>query len=73
MLELVLKFMQKNDVEVPFCYEERRLGDIAAFGVNPEKVSRELNWTAQLTIEDLVINSWEAHKLNKESTLQHSA
>ena len=53
VLELVNTFSKVNNIEVPYKIVDRRPGDIAACYADVEKAKKELNWTAELGIEDM--------------------
>ena len=62
VLELVNAFMYINDINIPYQIVARRPGDIAISYANVEKARLELNWEAQLTIEDMVRDAWYFEK-----------
>lgn len=64
VLELVNAFMKVNEIDVPYEIVGRRPGDIAACYANAEKAEVELGWKAELTIEDMVRDTWRFEKNN---------
>lgn len=52
VLEIVNAFMKATGVNVPYQIEGRRPGDVPVSYANCDKVFKELNWKAELTIED---------------------
>lgn len=62
VLELVHAFEKVNGIEVPYVIAPRRSGDVAECWADPGAAKRELGWKAQLTVEDMVRDSWEAQK-----------
>lgn len=59
VLELVNAFIDINKVDVPYEIVERRTGDVAETYADVKKAEEELNWKAELTIEDMVKDSWK--------------
>ena len=53
VLELVNTFSRVNNIEVPYKIVDRRPGDIAACYADVEKAKNELNWIAELGIEEM--------------------
>jgi UDP-glucose 4-epimerase len=62
VLELVNAFIKVNDIDVPFNIVGRRLGDIATCFADASKAEKELGWKAELTIEEMVRDSWNFEK-----------
>lgn len=52
VLEMVEAFEKTSGHPLPHKFVERRPGDLAEIWANPSKATRELNWHANLTIED---------------------
>ena len=64
VLDVVKAFERANDVEVPYEIVDRRPGDIATSYADATKAQRELDWTAQLGLEDMCRDSWNWQKTN---------
>lgn len=64
VMELVAAFEKVSGVEVPYKVVERRPGDIETSYADCTKAKRELNWTADLTIEDMCKDSWNWQQKN---------
>jgi len=62
VLELVNAFIKCNNINIPYEIVERRPGDVAITFADASKAEKELGWKAELTIEDMVKNSWEYEK-----------
>jgi UDP-glucose 4-epimerase len=62
VLELVNTFMKVNDIDVPYGFVERRPGDIATCFADVSKAKHELDWKAELTIEEMVRDAWRFEK-----------
>ncbi len=69
VLELVKAFEEGNKVPVPYQITERRAGDIAECFASPELSAKELNWKAQRTLTDMVVDSWRWQSNNPEGYL----
>ena len=60
VLEMVKKFNETNGLKVKVNYEERRNGDVAVCYADPNKALKELNWKANLGLERMCKDAWEA-------------
>ena len=58
VLDLVNSFEKVNGVKVPYKIVERRPGDIASCYADPSKALKELNWKAELGVEDMMRDSY---------------
>ena len=65
VLELVNAFMKVNNIDVPYEIVGRRPGDIATCFADANKAERELNWKAELGIEEMVRDAWKFEENNK--------
>lgn len=52
VLEMVRTFSRVNGLPLPYKIAPRRPGDLAVMCADPSKAERELDWRAELTIED---------------------
>lgn len=64
VLQMVKAFAAENDVKVPYSLVERRPGDVAACYADATRARKELNWVAELSLEDMVRDSWKWQSLN---------
>ena len=64
VLELVNAFMKVNYIKVPYEIVGRRPGDIATCFADASKAERELNWKAELGIEEMVRDAWKFEQNN---------
>ena len=66
VLDMVKAFSRVNGVPVPYRIAPRRPGDIAACYADPAKAAKELGWRAELTLDDMVRDSWnwQSHNPN---------
>lgn len=56
--QIVDTFEQVTGKQVPFEYMPRREGDIAACWANASKADKELGWTAQYNLQDMISDLW---------------
>lgn len=62
VLEMVEAFEKANDVKVPYKIAPRRPGDIAECYADASKAKKELNWTAELGLEDMCRDAYNFTK-----------
>ena len=62
--ELVRKFIEVNECDIPFEYSERRLGDVPILVANNKEAIKKLNWVPKRTIEDMCKDGWNWYKKN---------
>ena len=58
VLDLVHTFEKVNNVKIPYQIVDRRAGDIAECYADSSKAEKELNWKAELYIEDMCRDSY---------------
>ena len=58
VLELVKAFEDVNQVKIPYVIKPRRDGDLAAYWADATKAEQLLGWQTQLTLNDMVRDSW---------------
>ncbi len=66
VLELRQAFVDATGVDVPFKIAPRRAGDCDEVYASADKAKRDLNWSAQLGIEDMCKDTWNWQKNNPE-------
>lgn len=66
VLDMVKAFEKANNVSVPFTFESRRQGDLAALWADTTKIEQELKWTAKLSLEEMVKDAWRWQSQNPE-------
>ena len=66
VLQMVKAFASENDVAVPYKLVERRPGDVAACYADATRARVELDWVADLSLEDMVRDSWKWQSLNPQ-------
>ena len=52
VLEMITAFEKASGKKLPYEIVERRAGDLAELYANPAKAKKELDWKAELTVED---------------------
>jgi UDP-glucose 4-epimerase len=55
---MVKVFATINKVSVPYTFVDRRPGDIAACYADATRAKEELNWVAEMSVEDMVKDNW---------------
>ena len=58
ILEMVEKFMQINNCEIPYEFCERRIGDVPALVANNINAISILKWHPKRNISDMCIDGW---------------
>ncbi len=66
VLEMVSAFEQASDRPVPYDIVARRPGDIAACYADPTKARKELGWTAEKSLDDMVNDAWRWQSQNPD-------
>ncbi|MCF7832363.1 MAG: UDP-glucose 4-epimerase GalE [Candidatus Marinimicrobia bacterium] len=64
VLEVVKAFEKVNGIVIPYKITDRRAGDVASSYADPSKAQKHLNWTAKLTLNDMVRDAWNWQKKN---------
>ena len=58
VLEIVKAFEKENGIKIPYKIAPRRTGDLPEFYANASLALNELNWKTELSIEDMVRDTW---------------
>ena len=64
VLEVLKSFEKVNGIKIPYKIVPRRTGDLPEFYANPELALKELNWKTELTLEDMVRDTWNWQSKN---------
>ena len=64
VMEVLNAFEKACQHKIPFEIMDRRPGDAAISYADPTKANRELNWSAQYTIEDMCMDAWRWQSQN---------
>jgi UDP-glucose 4-epimerase len=59
--EMVRAFEEVNKVKIPYQIQPRRDGDIATCYAAVDKIKNHLNWSAQLTLDDMCRDAWRVY------------
>lgn len=62
VLQIIETFERINQINIPYVVAPRRAGDIATSYADVSKALNELGWSAKLTIEDMVRDTWNFEK-----------
>jgi len=66
VLEMVQAFARVNGVPVPYRVVGCRPGNIALCYADPRRAERELDWRAELGLEDMVRDAWRWQSANPQ-------
>lgn len=58
VLQIINTFEKVNSIKVPYKIVPRRAGDIDSYYADVSKAKNEIGWVAQLSIEDMLRDSW---------------
>lgn len=64
VLTLKDTFEKVNQIRIPFEFAARRAGDLASFYADNARAVKELGWTPQYSLEDMLADSWKWQKQN---------
>jgi UDP-glucose 4-epimerase len=64
VLEVISAFEKASGKKVNYQIVQRREGDVPVCYANPKKAEDELNWKAELTIDDMCADAWNWQKNN---------
>lgn len=64
VLEMVKAFEQASGIKIPIRMGPRRDGDIATCYADPSFAKKDLNWTATLSLNDMVRHAWNWQSQN---------
>lgn len=66
VLDMVKAFEKSNSIKIPYVIAPRREGDIAICYADSSLAKKELNWKAELSLEDMVSSSYNYIIKNKQ-------
>ena len=69
-LEIVEGFEKATGVKLPWEYAPRREGDIEAIWGNVDKANKELGWSADTPLEEILVSAWKWQKHLREEGIQ---
>lgn len=62
VLEVVKSFEKVNEINLNYEIGPRRPGDVVSVYADPRKANKELNWKAELSLEDALRDAWKWEK-----------
>jgi UDP-glucose 4-epimerase len=66
VLQIIHSFEDVTGITIPYRFAPRRLGDIAKCWADPSKAGRELGWSAQRGLEQMIIDTWRWQSCNPQ-------
>jgi len=69
VFSIVEAFEKACDKEIPFEVSPRRAGDLPAFWANASKANKALNWQADRSLEQMMIDTWRWQSNNPDGYL----
>lgn len=64
VLDMVKAFEEANQITILYEISPRRAGDIAACYADPQKAKNDLGWSAELGLNDMMLDTWRWQKAN---------
>ena len=64
VLDVISAFSRACGKEIPYQFEPRRPGDVAAVYADPSKARSELGWVAEYGLDDMCADSWRWQQQN---------
>ncbi|WP_153913752.1 UDP-glucose 4-epimerase GalE [Shewanella sp. TC10] len=64
VFEIVSAFEQAVDKKIPYEVSPRRAGDLPAFWANAQKANSQLNWQANRSLEQMMVDTWRWQSAN---------
>jgi UDP-glucose 4-epimerase len=58
VLQIISGFEDVTGISIPYRFAERRAGDVAECWADAGKAERELGWSAQRDLTQMLIDSW---------------
>ncbi|MGH8386265.1 MAG: UDP-glucose 4-epimerase GalE [Pseudomonas sp.] len=66
VLQIIHSFEDITGITIPYRFAPRRLGDIAKCWADPSKAGRELGWSAQRGLEQMITDTWRWQSSNPQ-------
>lgn len=66
VLQIIHSFEDITGISIPYRFAPRRLGDIAKCWADPGKAGRELGWSAQRGLEQMITDTWRWQSCNPQ-------
>ena len=61
VLELVKSFSTVNNIDIPYKFVDRRLGDLPVISTYANKANDELGWKAEKSLTDICQDGWKPY------------
>ena len=58
VLDVIKTFEDSNDIKIDYEVGSRRVGDVVEVYADCSKINKELNWSAEKTLETCMVDSW---------------
>ena len=66
VLQIIQSFEDITGIAIPYRFAPRRAGDIAKCFADPGKAGRELGWTAQRDLQQMIVDAWRWQSCNPQ-------
>ena len=66
VLDVLRAYERACGRELPYVVDPRRPGDIALFYADPRRALEEMNWKAELSLEEMCASSWKWQSMNPD-------
>jgi UDP-glucose 4-epimerase len=66
VLQIIHSFEDITGISIPYRFAPRREGDIAKCWADPAKAGRELGWTAQRDLPQMIVDAWRWQSCNPQ-------
>lgn len=66
VLQIIHSFEDITGITIPYHFAPRREGDLAKFWADPSKAGRELGWSAQRDLEQMIVDTWRWQSCNPQ-------
>jgi UDP-glucose 4-epimerase len=76
VLQIIHSFEDIIGITIPYRFDPRRKGDIAKFWADPSKAVRDLGWSAERDLEQMIVDTWRWQSRNPpgyQSSFERSA
>ncbi|MFA5712788.1 MAG: UDP-glucose 4-epimerase GalE [Bacteroidales bacterium] len=70
VFEVLNSFMEANSIEIPYTVAPRRAGDVEQVWANPAKANRELKWSADTPLPEIMRSAYRWESRLKELPLK---
>tara|TARA_B100000073_G_scaffold346278_1_gene357307 strand:- start:3025 stop:4077 length:1053 start_codon:yes stop_codon:yes gene_type:complete len=64
VLDLISCFERVNKIKIPYCFKDRRDGDVASLVANNSQAKSHLNWKPKRNLEEMCLDGWRWQRMN---------